>query len=239
MSTDTKEKGTEIATISKEKQMAAIGVGDQSQGGLGGEDFEIPRVQILQKTSPDIGKAENLVFGAVVNSITKEDLGKLFIPLFAFKQYAEFKSDGSLVFSSIDRTDPRVIDGLKWGTSGDAEKDKPVMTEFINFMAMFEGEQMPLVLSFKRTSIGVAKKLLTLMSLKPKLIHCYRYMLETEHQQNGNNEWYVPRITAPEKKIHCLKDAEIEEYTQMASSYRALISKVKVQDESATDETSF
>ena len=112
-------EGTEM--VEKQEGVMASVLGDEATGGLTGSDFEIPRVLLLQKLSPDLEDPElkHLEAGMYINSVTKEILKLSFVPLFAFKQYAEFEAGGKLIWSTVNRNDPRVVKGLKWGESGD------------------------------------------------------------------------------------------------------------------------
>ena len=117
-------------------------------GGMSEEEFVIPRLSILKSAKGDL-KA-----GTLVNNVTGEPVNGLFIPLFSFSTYIKF--NGMRVeWISMDRTDPRVIDGIKWGTAADGKTSlKPLVTQIINF-AGYVGDNLslPAVVGFKRTSL--------------------------------------------------------------------------------------
>lgn len=124
-------------------------------GGRTDRDRVIPRANVLQE------RREGVEPGEVVHSLTMEVLtNKLFIPLFSYKSYAKFSSDLKLEWSTLDVNDPRVMQGLKWGNSGDKIKDKPKITEFFNFVVVFEDSlDSPLVMSFKGSALKDGRKL--------------------------------------------------------------------------------
>ena len=220
------------------KSAVAGMLGDVRQGGLSGSDFEIPRVLLLQKTSPDVDKYDNLKAGLFINNITKEILPDRFIPLFAFKQYAEFTKDGKLVWSTMDRNDKRVVIGLEWGNSGDPEKDKPTATEFINFMVVIEGQAMPLVLSFKRTAFKIGKQFLTLTSMKPGMMYSYSYLIDSLVQQKGSQSWYIPKIVIPSEQ-HVVSEELQVALKITAEQWRLMVGKISVQEEANLEEVPF
>lgn len=176
---------------------------DVTDGGISASDFEIGRALILQSTSPDV-QEKNGDIGTVINNISKELLGKYFIPMLAFKQYAEFEPDnGPMKWSTRDRTDPRVVEGLKW-----VDSNKPVVTEFINLFVVFTSDESnPVVLSFKRGSMKAGKNFLTLMEMKrraknnPKKWHECVYRLDILEKMKGTNKYYTPKVlpTSEEK----------------------------------------
>ncbi len=138
-------------------------------------DFEIPRAKIVQFSSDEV-KAVNpedrIDAGKFINSVSKTEIPVEFIPIMRYKTYTIWnpkKTDdpnfdpayekGKMIFSTRDRHDPRIGTGLEFGPRG----EKPKVTETFNFLCYFEGQRMPLLLSFQKTSLRAGKKLNTLL----------------------------------------------------------------------------
>lgn len=221
----------EIVETPKNTSLAAISGGVES-GGISGSDMEIPRCSLLQSTSPVLKDNKNLNEGEFINSVTQEVLSGRFIPLFPFKQYAKFSMDGKLEWTTVNRNDPRVINGLKW-----IDNQKPEVTEFLNFMIVMEANpDIPLILSFKSTSLKVGKQFLTLLELKrtktKKPYYAYTYELGSKVQARGAQSWFVPKIGMPTEK-HEVENHSV--YADMVSQYQPLVQNVNVEASDPVD----
>jgi len=204
--------------------------GDVSAGGLTGKDLEIPRCTLLQKMSPDLDDYKNLKEGQFINSITKEVLTGKFVPLFAFKQYAKFDSQGKPEWSTMDLNEQRVQDGIKW-----IGGDKPEVTEIINVMCSFiSAPDVPLIMSFKSTSFRAGKQFVSLLAIQNGQPYEYTFNIGSKQMQKGSQSWFVPHITVPanaaERKV---KPEDIKKYEALINTYRPLVQTVKVQQEGA------
>ena len=140
--------------------------------GVENEDVMIPRASLLQSLSPEIiedtHKHLNLKVGQIINSLTKEVLPDTFIPIIRFVTWVRFnprnKEDknfdptydaGATIWRSNDPHDERVLREGKFGPNG----EKPLATKFVNFLCYFPGVEMPIVISFSKTSFKAGKQL--------------------------------------------------------------------------------
>lgn len=218
------------------KEMAVPGKGgalslegeDITHGGISSKDLELPRVNILQALSPDvIEDPAEFKPGTIINSITKEILPPKFIPLFAFKQYAKFDEDGKLDWSTMDKTDVRVEEGLVWTKDDKGESVPPEVTEFLNVLCVFEDDtEMPLILSFKKSSLKLGRQFLTLIALKGSG-HGQWYSLATKQKQDGQKNYFVPKVVPSKDAV----PAELSEAcAAMVATFKPLIQNIKVEE---------
>ncbi len=167
------------------------------------EDMEMPRAKLIQFTSDEAQadvKEERKDPGSIVNSITKEALGNIFIPIFNsvnFVQWNPRKKDdpnydpsfepGEMVFSTSDRRDPRVVDGIKFGPNG----EPPKITKYMNFLCFFIGHNYPLVLSFAKTSFKAGARLNTLTKISGGDMFGFKYKLIVTIRENAGTKFFV------------------------------------------------
>lgn len=200
--------GTELAEKAKNTAMEAA----QPELPMGFEDEDpsdmiVPRVKVIQTLSPE-RKDKQAEEGDIINSLTKEKYnGKIFIPVFKFNNNVDWrdrsegggilciardgkmgeKSDGSRVMcASCKRCE---FDNTKQG-----KESLPKCTKYINFFGFFEGERMPIILSFAKTNYNEGKKLYSLAKVTMQNMWHYGYALNEKLQAKGGNEWYI--ITA-------------------------------------------
>lgn len=182
------------------------------------EDIIIPRIKVINALSPErIDGIANE--GAIINGLTQEDVAdKRFIPI---KQYY------SNIYWNPDRDAEqrmfcRSFDG-RIGTDDDGShacdkcgkcrfdntktgKDaQPLCTAYINFLGYFEGNPMPVVLSFAKTNYNEGKKLLSIARSMRTSIWNYAYTLSSKQISKGKNRWFivVPQMvneTTPEER---------------------------------------
>jgi len=170
-------------------------------------DMIVPRIKVIQTLSPE-RKDKEADEGDIINSLTKEKYnGKTFIPVFKFNNNVDWRdrsegggilciardgkvgerSDGSRqLCASCKRCD---FDNTKQG-----KEALPKCTKYINFFGFFEGERMPIILSFAKTNYNEGKKLYSLAKVTMQNMFNYGYTLNEKTMAKGGNEWYI--ITA-------------------------------------------
>lgn len=162
------------------------------------KDLQVPRARIFQGTPTEFDVHPNAKPGQIINSITGEELTGTFIPFMRFKQYAKFnprnqKDDGfdpkyepgALIWMTTDSTDPRVSE-CKFGENG----EKPTAIEFMNFMAVFEGQDYPIIIPFSKTSYKTGKKLFSMLAFSGSGFK-RKFTLSSKKQQSNGNTYYV------------------------------------------------
>ena len=209
---------------------------DIKHGGTTSNDLEIPRATILQGLSPDVLEG-GLSAGKIINSLTKEYLDPTFLALFPFKQYIEFGAkggadEGKVIRKTIDRTEAWVEEGLVW-----KEDKAPAVTEFLNILTLFKtgGEwdtSMPLILSFKKTSLRIGRQFNTLLALSQtagKPYYSVPYSIKTVLKQDGNKSWFIPKVSPiPSKEAKLDKDV-LTAAAMYCAQFKPLIKEMPVE----------
>lgn len=172
-------------------------------------DFIIPRVKVIQALSPE-RKEKIADEGDIINSLTKERLnGKKFIPVFKFNNNVWWRdrneggginclaSDGKMGRTSDDKVIACAqCRRCEFDNSKQGKEALPTCTKYINFFGFFEGERMPIILSFSKTSFNEGKKLYSLAKVTMQNMWNYCYTLTEKLMSKSGNEWYVPVMTA-------------------------------------------
>lgn len=133
---------------------------------IGRDDMIIPRIGLCQMQTPQKSKSNQnyiagLTDGMLFNSMTGEILDRPLelIPIRYLGrrgiQFRPLDEGGGVIDMNVSLNDPR----MQWGNTGDKKKDKPVATEFFEFLVILRETLDPIVLSFKSTGIKVGKRL--------------------------------------------------------------------------------
>lgn len=164
------------------------------------EDLIIPRAKLLQALSPEVSDCkEGCKPGAIVNSLNSEVLPSQFIPLFKYTEYIKFNpmdksnpafdlsyAPGALIWRTTDPHDPRVSE-----TEFAADGSKPTALKTLNFLSYFPGSEMPVVISFSKTSYKSGKKLLSLAQFAAVDMYARKYELRSKQQETDGHKYYV------------------------------------------------
>jgi hypothetical protein len=100
-----------------------------------------------------------------------------------------------MIFSTRDRHDQRVVDGIKWGENN----ERPLVNKVLNYLCYFKGENFPLILSFKSTSYKGAQRLNTLLESAGGDMFSNRYKLIITQESKAGNAYYVLNVEAAGK----------------------------------------
>lgn len=195
-------------------KMEQTAIANQTSTPMGFEDEDagdviIPRVKVIQTLSPE-RKDKIAEEGDIINSLTKERLnGKVFIPVFKFNNNVWWKDrseggginciarDGKVGTRSDDTTMMcAACKRCEFNNSKQGKEALPTCTKYINFFGFFEGERMPIILSFSKTSYNEGKKLYSLAKVTMQNMFNFGYKLTEKLMAKGGNEWYVPVMTA-------------------------------------------
>ena len=174
-------------------------------------DFLIPRAKVVTFTSnetKDPDETKRIPAGRFINSVSKLEIPKEFVPIMRYKNYVRFNpidtrdpnfdknfEPGKLIFSTRDRHDQRVVEGIVWGENG----EKPVVQKVLNYLCYFKGENFPLILSFKSTSYKGAQRLNTLLESAGGDMFSNRYKLIITQESKAGNAYYVLNVEAAGK----------------------------------------
>jgi hypothetical protein len=208
------------------------------------EDLVIPRAKLLQGLSPEVvekAKAPDgtvLESGMIINSLTKEILPSVFIPVFKFTNWIRFNprnkkeegfdpayEPGAIIWRSVDPMDPRVQEEAKFGPNG----EKPLATKFLNFFSLFPGVGMPIIVSFSKTSFNAGRRLLTMGQFSGKDMFAKKYELAAKQEAGDAGVYFVLTVEARE-------DASEEEYGTAAQLWEQFHARaIQVHDAGGDD----
>ena len=167
------------------------------------EDIIIPRIKVIQALSPE--RLDGIaVEGELLNSLTQEKMnGRKFIPI---KQYysniywnPDRQADPRMFCRSIDGRVGQNDDGALtcaackknlFDNAKTGREAQPLCTSYLNFLGFFEGDSMPVVLSFARTNYNEGKKLLSIAKSMRCAAWNYAYSIETKKVTKDKNVWY-------------------------------------------------
>lgn len=205
------------------------------------QDLILPQAKLMQGLSPELKENRELRQGDIINSLTKELIGKFLIPVFTFKNYARFnprKEDdpnfnpkfkpGGLIWRTNDPFDPRVIAEAAWGEDG----SQPVATTFLNFMCYFPGFSLPIVVSFSRSSYKAGRRFLTLTKAGGGDMFSRVYELCAKEEKNDKGEFYTFNVK-PVGLVDNEKDMKIAEamYQTYAPKAKNIVVDIETNDE--------
>lgn len=202
----------DTAMVPQTDGSAALAINNGPQRGFeAGEDKDdliIPRAQLIQSTSEEIKQGiEGFKVGMIVNSLTKEQLPDVFIPILAMPKtfirwnprkqsdpnYDSNFDPGALIWRSNDPLDPRVVDGIKFGPNG----EPPAVTRYINYLVWFVGYHSPIILSFSKTSYDAGRNLYSLAKLSGGDIFNRKYKLISKDDTNKAGDTFKVLKVSP------------------------------------------
>lgn len=115
-------------------------------------DIKLSRAQIVQ--DPQEGQK----IGQIIDNLTLEVLPEKFIPCFFYYNWVKFNADFKLEWMTFDKSDPRTAEA-EFGEDG----TKPEAMKCINIIALFEGKNVPVIITFAKTSYNAGKQLLNMI----------------------------------------------------------------------------
>jgi hypothetical protein len=180
------------------------------------EDVIIPRIKVIQALSPE--RTDGIaVEGDILNSLTQEKVnGKRFIPVKQYYTNIRWNSDRNAELRMLCRSFDGKVGNDENGAlvcavckknqfdnSKQGKDAQPTCTAYLNFIGFFEGDAMPVVLSFAKTNYNEGKKLLSMAKSMRASSWNYAYALDSKKVSKDKNSWYimVPRMdgqTSPE-----------------------------------------
>lgn len=201
---------TAVSIPPKNTQVATQGKGRGFEEETQREDLIIPRAKLLQALSPEVAEGD-MKSGMIINSLTKEPLPQLFIPIFKFTNWIRFNpresskpgydakfGPGDIIWRSSDPYDKRVIEEGKFGDDG----ERPLATKFLNFFSLFPGVSMPIIVSFSNSSFKTGKELISLAQFANCDMFGRLYELKSVQTKNDLGTFYVLKVApkgAPEE----------------------------------------
>jgi len=208
--------------VAENNQAKPLGRGHEEE--LDRDDILIPRVKLLQALNPEVAEdPKKYMPGMLINSLTGEELPEVFIPIQKSTEWIFFnprkKNDegfnsdydpGALIWRSTDRNDPHVQ-----ALGEDAWRHK-----FLHFLAYFPGTEMPVILSFSRTSMKAGKKLNTLTKFCGGDMFERNYKVASVQETNDQGTYFVLKVAQGQ-----ILDKEREEFKISEAYYNDFANK--------------
>lgn len=202
MSEEQKQEVAKVGQKALATTMGAPPVGRGHEDEMDQNDYEIPRAKVVQFSS-DEAKAEKIEDrinpGTFINNLSKKPISVNFIPIYRFLTFTLWNGrkgqanydpafePGAMVWTTNNRHDPKIGDGLDFGPN----QEPPKVTKSINFLCYFEGEKIPMVLSFSKTSFKGGKRLNTLLMEAGGDMFSNCFKLVFTIASNGDDKYYV------------------------------------------------
>jgi hypothetical protein len=251
-------KAADITAAQDQELMALLGeTAGEGLENISADDIKVPRLAILQPTSPLAG---DLGIGAIANLQTSTSYGKEVdvIPLFFWTSRTQWAS--KVLGSPIEC---RSLDGIR-GTNTDErhaggncatcplaqwqDRTPPVCTSFKNllFLPLGPGETLaervlaatPAVFGAKRTAQRNTNELLTMASMlrvggKPAPLYMGVYKLKTEKVNGEAGTYFVPKFS----RTYVLKEEDITTFKYLRQLYIDMKEiSTKIADQASTQD---
>jgi len=202
---------TKKDAVAKVEADAALAVQQEQPMGFEYEeqgDMIIPRVKVMQTLSPEV-RERTAEEGDIINSLTGDKLNdKVFVPVFKFNNHILWRdrsegggilcmardgkhgveSDGTQLICAVCRKCE--FDNTKTG-----KEALPTCTKYINFFGFFEGERLPIIMSFSKTNYNEGKKLYSLAKVSMQNMWNNGYTVVSKKQAKAGNEWFIMAVT--------------------------------------------
>lgn len=222
--------------VKEETQLAKQAEVPMGFGEDDADDIIIPRIKVAQALTPEV-KEKKVDIGDIFNSLTMDVLtDKVFIPVCKFNNNVWWRprnegggiicraadgkvginEAGSTVYCSQCRKNE--FDNSKQGREA-----IPVCTKYINFLGFFEGEYMPIILSFSKTNMNEGKKMYSMAKVTMQNIWNHGYKLTSVERHKGGNDWYVidPQLAGPtSEEARMMAENLFNMYASSVSSIR-------------------
>lgn len=192
------------------KQDTAVSTQVKSPRGLENRteqsDLILPRAKKIEAMSPEMQDEacvkSGIMPGKIINSITKDILPEKFVPILFFKNWIRWNAnkmgergwvDGfgprDIVYMTQDPKDPRLVKDAQW--DGDLP---PVATTYFNFLSIFDGQEVPVIVTFGGTNAKAGRELLSLATFKGGDLFSNRYRLTTKKVDGDKGTYFVFKV---------------------------------------------
>lgn len=190
------------------------------------DDFEIPRAKLFHGLPTEYEDYPDAKPGQIINNITKEVLPAVFIPIFRHIEWIKFNprdskdpnfdsnfDAGAVIWRSTNPQDPRVIKDGAFGPNGEL----PTATKFLSFLSYFPGVNMPVIVSFSKTSFKAGKQLNTMLTFNTGDMWESKFSLSSKLTKSGQNAYYVFEIKGAGKS----SEAEIAVAENLYNTFKS------------------
>lgn len=156
------------------------------------KDLRLPRIALLQALSPLVqNEGEKYKSGMFIDTLTQDVLPSplSFTPVFVFTNVIKWKprtEGGGMIYKTTKMTD-KVLRDIQWNG-----REKPTADQYINVVCMVPGIDVPLILSFCKTSLKAGQTLTTLIQ-RSGCAWKFNYILDAVKTTNTKGTFYVMR----------------------------------------------
>lgn len=178
------------------------------------KDLRLPRIALLQSKSPQVeNQGDKYRAGMFIDTLTQEIMVSpvVFTPAFVFKNVIKWKpraQGGGMIYKTTNFTDDVLAD-LQW--VGDV---KPTADQYINVVCLVNNYEIPLIVSFCKTSLKTGQDLATLIQLSGYAWK-YTYQLSAEKVAKTAGTYYEYRIKRGELATPAQQTDAIALYNQV------------------------
>jgi len=243
--------------VKREQQDLALNTMPEGLEGVDIGNISIPTAKLLQTTSTELQDPDtDLKAGQLIHSMFLEKISDTFVPvklhednvLFVPKNDADKQRLKQVIKDKfgVELTDDdmssmficRAKDGKigdRFGACASCQlnkfhgNDKPLCTANINVLAMFEGQDMPLVLRFSNTSFKHGKKLkdmLFMLAMSGKKIFSRKFKVVPTRKQENGNSWFEAVI----KPAGNATEEEFEQAQELYNMFKGYVADVEIDE---------
>lgn len=213
------KKVEETAVVEVKQQAVVAQPHMPSVAGFEGVDMErisMPRVKVMQGLSPELADEDyNFRQGDIIHALLMEKVPEKFIPVkfwdsrilfvprndekqaILFERVRElFGADVSDVGIIICRADDSKT-GNRFGNCKECplgqwhEDEPPLCTQTMNALALFEGQDMPVVVPFANTSYKYGRKFVEMALFSGGASYTRKYKLVSKREQNEKGVFFT------------------------------------------------
>jgi hypothetical protein len=181
--------------------------------------------------SPEV-KDQSVKIGEIFNSLTLDVLtNKVFVPVCKFNNnvwWRDRAEGGGIICRSADGRTGQHEDGTimhcaqcrkcEFDNTKKGRAAIPVCTKYINFLGFFDGEYMPIILSFSKTNMAEGKKMYSMAKVSRQHIWNFGYTLASVERHKNGNDWFVIDPRSAGQTSEEARAIAQELYAQFASS---------------------
>lgn len=192
------EKSNAVAVVEQITSLSVAEGTDKSdvrgKENIDSNDVTLPRLAVVQALSPQKDDSNaayipDIKEGDLFNSLTGTNYGRgpvSFVVVRVDKRALEFDADRNIVDFNVPWNDAR----CEFTTGPDGTRLKPKASRFYDVIALLPDTLEPVVLSMSNTKIKTAKKLNSLLAIRPGAAWAGLYKVSAvREEKNGNKYW--------------------------------------------------
>ena len=214
---------------------------DERFEGFTADDLVMPQAHIVQGLPAELEKYDDVKRGDVVNTLTLEKIfaydakskalsgDNTFAVIAAWPEWVNWPKDADRPLYKCRNRNEVPPSDLEWREEG-GKRIPPIATQCFVFIVQFSSQDMPLALTFKKTSAKAGQTLLSLEKMRGRGnggLYAMTFKIEGDSKQS----WIVPVIT-PKGNV----PAELKErVAAMTAGFAG--KRIEVQDEAPIEPT--